>query len=307
MARFVVVTPVLNGANYIRETLASVRDQTDGDWVHYIVDGGSVDGTLEILTEAAAEDPRRRIITGPDRSLFDAGFKGIEAAQAEGLTDSRTVFSWIGSDDLLMPWAFSTLRQHFDETGAEWVAALPAVWDSEGRLEIVQPFNWYPRWLIRAGQFHNRSLGTIQMETVFFAQSLLGKVPPSTIEQIRVKRLAADFLLWREFARHARLVPLLTVTSGFRCHGANMSTVHLQGYYREIQDSGVRFPPVLLGAILRAAFRQLALLKVGFAFRDAWRDFGSRQLRSQNSSTAPEGLDRRRQTRVLGLSGVRKY
>jgi glycosyltransferase involved in cell wall biosynthesis len=286
MARFVVVTPVLNGAQYIRDTLASVRSQTEGDWVHYIIDGGSVDGTLDILSAAAAEDSRVKVITGQDRSLFDAGFKGIEAAKADGVTNPRTIFSWIGSDDLLMPWAFSTLRQHFDETDAEWVAALPAVWDSEGRLTVVQPFNWYPRWLIRSGQFHNRCLGTIQMESIFFIQGLIDKVPAHIIEEIRVKRLAADFLLWREFARHTRLVPISTAVSGFRLHEANLSSIHQEGYFREIRDSGVRFPPVWVGRTLRAGFFQLALVASGFAFRNAWRDFGSRQVRSQSSRTS---------------------
>lgn len=275
MTRFLVVTPVLNGAQFIRETLESVRSQTDDDWIHYLVDGGSVDGSLEIIAEAAEQDHRRRVITGTDRSLFDAWFKGFEHAAAAGLVDSTTICVWLGSDDLLMPWAFATLRDKFDRTGAQWVSALPSIWGRDGRVELVQPFNWYPRRLIRAGLFHNRCLGGVQMESVFFTHALLSRVPADVLEAIRIKRLAGDFLLWREFARHARLVPIMTVVAGFRWHGANLSTVQEQGYFREISESGGRVPPRWLGRILRAGFRQLAILMTGNEFRLASRNLGS--------------------------------
>lgn len=276
MPPVVVVTPVLNGASYIRETLAAISGQTDGDWVHYLVDGGSVDGTLEILTEAAAADSRRRVLTGRDKSLYDAMFKGFEQAYADGLTDPRTICVWINADDLLMPWAFATLRQNFEVTGAEWIASLPCIWDAEGRLEIVQPFNWYPRRLIRAGQFNNRILGSLQQESVFFTRSLLCRLPAESVDRIRTTRLAGDFLLWREFARYAELVPIMTVTGGFRLHGANMSSLQSEKYFDEIAAAGVRMPPRWLGRLMRAAFRQLASLKSSAMFRRTWLNFQQR-------------------------------
>jgi glycosyltransferase involved in cell wall biosynthesis len=288
MTRFVVVTPVLNGAQFIRDNLASVRAQSDGDWVHYLIDGGSVDGTLEIVTQAAEEDPRIRVVTGKDRSLFDAWFKGFEAATAEGLTTPQTICVWLGCDDLLMPWAFSTLRQQFDQTGAEWIAALPCMWDVDGRLEIVQPFNWYPRRLIRAGQFHNRSLGAMQMESIFFTHGLLSRLSSDTIERIRVRKLAGDFLLWREFSRHAELVPIMTAVAGFRLHGTNLSAVHGDRYFGEIRASGVWLPPAGLARILRAGFRQIAIVKSGGVFRSAWRRFEA----TLESSPSPEEITR---------------
>jgi glycosyltransferase involved in cell wall biosynthesis len=45
MAGFVIITPVLNGATYLAATLESIRVQTDPDWVHFLVDGGSTDGS----------------------------------------------------------------------------------------------------------------------------------------------------------------------------------------------------------------------------------------------------------------------
>jgi glycosyltransferase involved in cell wall biosynthesis len=271
MPRFVIVTPVLNGAEFIPATLDSVRAQTDGDWVHYLVDGGSTDGTLDILAQAAEEDPRRRIVTGEDRGLFDAWFKGFERAYADGITDPETICGWLGSDDLIMPWAFATLRQYFDQPGVEWVSALPCIWDAEGRLNIVQPFNWCPRRLIRAGLFNNRSIGSLQMESIFFTRRLLSRLSPDVLESIRTKKLAGDFQLWREFARHAELVPVMTAVAGFRLHGANLSSVQKDAYLREVKEAGGRLPPAPVGRVLRVSFRLLTLIKTEKRFRQAWR------------------------------------
>jgi glycosyltransferase involved in cell wall biosynthesis len=255
MAKFVVITPVLNGATYLAATLESIRVQTDPDWVHYLVDGGSTDGSLDIIERALTEDPRRRLLTGGDRGIYDAVFKGFERAHAEGMIDPDTICTWLGSDDLLMPWAVATLRERFNATGAEWMGAIPTIWDSEGRLAEVLQHCWYPRRFIRAGWCNPRILGGIQQESTFFTHSLLGKLPASTIDNIRRSRLAGDFLLWRAFARHAELVTTPTVVAGFRKHTDNRSTIHIEEYYREIQDSGVWIPPAWLAHGLQRSYR----------------------------------------------------
>lgn len=273
MTRFVIVTPVFNCASFVEQTLASVQAQTDDDWVHYLVDGGSTDGTLELLVRAAAEEPRRRLVTGRDRGMYDALFKGFEHAAADGFWDPNAICVWLNGDDLLMPWAFARLRQAFDETAAEWITALPAGWDKEGRLALVQPYNWYPRRLIRAGQFNGRSLGWIQQESTFFTCSLLSRLSDGTIETIRQNRLAGDFLLWREFSRHTRLVPIATAVAGFRYHGNNASATQLEQYFKEIEAAGVWVPPSWLGRLLRVCFRPLALLGSARTFRRNYEEF----------------------------------
>lgn len=280
MTRFVVITPVLNGAKYIKATLDSIRAQTDQDWIHYLVDGGSTDGTLDILAKAVAEDTRRRIVTGKDRGLYDALFKGFERARADGVAEPDTISVWLGSDDLLMPWAFATLREKFDETGAQWMTALAGLWDFQGRLVVVQPANWYPRKLIRAGLFNNRTLGSIQQESTFFTYGLLSRLPGDTVEKIRTHKLAGDFILWRELARYAKLVPITSTVAGFRKHGGNLSTVKLDTYYQEIRNSGVWLPPAWLGRVLRLGYRPLASMVTGLNFRRSCQEFeaGNAQL-----------------------------
>ena len=70
--RFFAITPVLNGAEYLRAALASIDAQSCGDWIHFVVDGGSVDGTQDIVRKSIAQEPRRHLIEGTDRGLYDA-------------------------------------------------------------------------------------------------------------------------------------------------------------------------------------------------------------------------------------------
>lgn len=60
-----VVTPVYNGAPYLRECIESVLAQTYPHWDYTIVNNCSTDGTLDIAQEYAARDPRIHVHTNP--------------------------------------------------------------------------------------------------------------------------------------------------------------------------------------------------------------------------------------------------
>src|SRR3954449_2499173 len=68
-----IVTPCLNAAATLPATLASVRAQGYPGVEHIVVDGGSTDGTLELLQAAEGI----RWISEPDGGLADAMNKGI--------------------------------------------------------------------------------------------------------------------------------------------------------------------------------------------------------------------------------------
>lgn len=266
MRRFVIVTPVLNGATFIRKTLDCIAAQ-GGSWAHYVVDGGSTDGTQDIVRAAAGSDPRRRLLEGKDKGIYDAVFRGFDQAKSDGFDRPTDIYLWLNSDDLMMPWALATLEQAFERTGADWITALPCLWDAEGRLVLVSPYAWHPRSLIRMGLFHGQGLGWIQQESSFFTRRLLDQISRDAISSIREKKLAGDFLLWQEFARHTAPVAIASAVSGFRSHGANASTLQMPRYYAELRQAGVRIVPSWLGKLLRIAFRPLALLQAGALVR----------------------------------------
>jgi glycosyltransferase involved in cell wall biosynthesis len=86
-----VVTPALNCSRFIEQTILSVSAQDYPRIEHIVVDGGSTDGTLEIL----ARYPGLRWISEPDRGQSNAINKGVGMAQGE-------IIAWLNADDLYL-------------------------------------------------------------------------------------------------------------------------------------------------------------------------------------------------------------
>jgi len=78
-----VVTVVLNAAHCIDRCIASVRGQTYDNIEYLVIDGGSTDGTLEIL--ARYRDRIDYLVSEPDRGLYHAMNKGIRASKGDFL------------------------------------------------------------------------------------------------------------------------------------------------------------------------------------------------------------------------------
>jgi glycosyltransferase involved in cell wall biosynthesis len=91
-----VVTVAYNAVTTIADTIRSVSDQTHQDIEHIMVDGGSTDGTLDVL-----EKNRGRIaklVSEPDNGLYDAMNKGIHLATGDvvGFLNADDVYAHAG-------------------------------------------------------------------------------------------------------------------------------------------------------------------------------------------------------------------
>jgi len=93
-----VVTAVYNRRATIEAAVESVRRQTYGDIEHIVQDGGSDDGTLDLLQSLSGPD--MRLETGRDGGIYDAINRGIARATGDviGLMHSDDLF---GSDTVL--------------------------------------------------------------------------------------------------------------------------------------------------------------------------------------------------------------
>ena len=74
-----IVTPVLNAARFLPDLLASLRAQDYPHIEHIVVDGGSTDGSIEMIRAAAGVT----LVTGHDRGMYDAINRGFEMARGE--------------------------------------------------------------------------------------------------------------------------------------------------------------------------------------------------------------------------------
>lgn len=76
-----VITVVFNGAEHLEEAMLSVLGQDYADLEYIIIDGGSTDGSLDIIKRY--EDRIDYWVSEPDRGIYDAMNKGIAAARGE--------------------------------------------------------------------------------------------------------------------------------------------------------------------------------------------------------------------------------
>jgi glycosyltransferase involved in cell wall biosynthesis len=95
-----IVTPSYNQAAYLDEALRSVAEQDYPAIEHVVVDGGSTDGSVEIIESFA--DRLAWWVSEPDAGQADALNKGF--AQANG-----QILGWLNSDDVLLPGAISAV------------------------------------------------------------------------------------------------------------------------------------------------------------------------------------------------------
>ena len=101
-----ILTPSLNNSAVIRDCLESVRAQDYPEIEHILIDGGSIDDTLQI---AQTFPHLAGIISGPDEGIYDAINKGIIRASGE-------VIAVLNADDFyLHPAVISHVVQAFKE------------------------------------------------------------------------------------------------------------------------------------------------------------------------------------------------
>ena len=201
MPRISVVTPSLNQRAFVRETLRSVLDQDYPDLEYVVIDGGSTDGSTDVIREH--EDRLAWWVSEPDRGHPDAINKGFARTSGE-------IMCWINSSDMYYPWTFATLAQIFTELPeVEWIMGVPSEFGLSGGPKKVAPayFNVYD-FLAGHGRW-------IQQESVFWRRGLWeragGKLDVS-------KPRVADFDLWLRFLRLTPLYHVETVLGGFRNH-----------------------------------------------------------------------------------------
>ena len=221
LPRISIVTPSYQQAVYIEETLRSVLDQGYPDLEHIVIDGGSSDGTVDILRRYA---PRFAYWeSSRDRGQYDAVERGLRRATGE-------VMGWLNSDDLHFPWTLRAVAGIFAAyPEVEWICSLEAGHlDKLGMCAAWNPVGGYAREAFLDGRFlgHRPSVPTVgqrgwmQQEAMFWRRGLWERSGARLGDQ----KLAADFDLWARFYEHAELVGVGTPLALFRFHPDQRST-----------------------------------------------------------------------------------
>jgi len=101
-----IITPSFNRKWAIATCIESLQRQVGAEYEHLIIDGGSTDGTLTILQEAAAADRRIRFISEQDAGMYDAVNKGMRMASGD-------VVAYLNTDDFYLPGALARVLEVF--------------------------------------------------------------------------------------------------------------------------------------------------------------------------------------------------
>lgn len=214
--KFSVVTPCLNAAAHIEETVASVANQSivrDGSaqLQHLVYDGGSTDGTLEILRRL--EQPHMRIESRADGGMYEALARGLQSADGE-------VLAYLNAGDYFHPHAFSVVREVMaSHADCRWLTGWATEYSASGAAVRLQvPFRYRAR-LHRCGAY-GRLLPCVQQESTFWKRELMQRVDFARLARLRV---AGDYYLWRCFAETEQLHIVSAQLGGFRLHAGQLS------------------------------------------------------------------------------------
>jgi cellulose synthase/poly-beta-1,6-N-acetylglucosamine synthase-like glycosyltransferase len=141
-----IITPSLNQAAFIEAAIESVLAQDYPQIEYLVVDGGSSDGTLDILRSYG---PRIRWISESDAGQSDAIDKGVRLTRGQ-------VLAWLNADDIYLPGAVSRAVAAFAED-ADRALVYGEAQDIDMHGHVVGPSRqiepWSMRRLLEFGDF----------------------------------------------------------------------------------------------------------------------------------------------------------
>jgi glycosyltransferase involved in cell wall biosynthesis len=196
-----IVTPSFNQVTFVERTIRSVIDQQYPGLEYVIIDGGSTDGSREIIEQY--QQSLSYCVSEPDRGHAHALNKGFARTTGD-------IMGWINSSDTHYPWTLQTVAEIFTQLPqVAWIMGIPTeLGCSDGPLSVSPAHsNVYD---ILAGDYRR-----IQQESVFWRRSLWEEAGGALDETLRA---AADFDLWLRFFRLADLFHVQTILAGFRVH-----------------------------------------------------------------------------------------
>ena len=212
-----IITVCYNSERFIGETISSVLTQSNVDLEYVIVDGGSVDGTVEVIQRYAESDGRIIWCSEPDHGIADAMNKGVAMA-------SGSVVAHLNSDDYYAhPQVLARIDGCFtDNPQASWLTG--------GFTFVSKNGTFIKNIRVRRYSFSRLVRGNILLHPATFIRrdlfNAVGGFDPTL-------NYCMDYELFLRLGEIADPITHDEQLACFRVHDASRSLVHAEKAYAE--------------------------------------------------------------------------
>jgi len=220
MKKISIVTASFNSEKFIEQTINSILSQNYPNLEYIIIDGGSSDGTVNIIKKY--ENSIAYWISEKDNGMYDAINKGFQKSTGD-------IMGWLNSDDLLHPGSLSIINQIFSQLdNINWITGIPTKCNSKSRtLKVAE----LPIWTKE--KYYLGRLKSIQQESTFWTRSLWDKAGSRLDEQYS---LAADHELWAKFFLYDDLYTTNSLLGCFRKHDYQLTEEKKDEYFMQVNQ-----------------------------------------------------------------------
>jgi hypothetical protein len=214
--KITLVTTVLNDKAHIARCMESILSQNYPNLEYIVLDGGSTDGTKEIIERYQSKLTQYN--SCPDPGHYAAIQRGLRSSTGE-------IISWINSDDILAPYSLRLIASVFTERKEiDWLTGRICMTSEQNDLDISN----FCHPADAASYFDDAfDRPFIQQEGTFWRRSLWERSGSSL--DLRLA-LAADMELWTRFFQHANLFTL-TVPLGVFMRRKGQRSAALKNQY----------------------------------------------------------------------------
>lgn len=246
-----VVTAVYNGAEFIEDNILSVKNQKYPHIEHIIIDGGSRDGTVDIIKRYAGTY-NLRWVSEKDGGVYDAFNKGFMKARGD-------IFTWLDGDNYF--------HSNVVESVMDIFRAVPAVDIVHGDVDIVD--------------YHGKYLRTYRAPNISFRNALIKNTSAIPLQPAAFFRkewyqkangfdlrypIAADYDFWLNVLQYDPRVYCFHKVLGSYRRGKNANSQSVRGVMRGMEEM------LVIGAIHHqpAYARLLMVTKYSFGLISAF-------------------------------------
>jgi glycosyltransferase involved in cell wall biosynthesis len=220
-----IITPSFNQGKFIDENIQSVLAQNYPNFEHIIIDGGSSDGTVDILKKY----PHLKWVSEPDQGQASALNKGFRMATGD-------VIGWLNSDDSYLPRTFEVVARAFDKS-LGWSVVMGDVQATDESGRVIGLLQNKPKSFRELLQFWYPGLRAFHQPGIFFLKEALNQA--GWLDESL--HFAMDYDLWLRMIQKHEFHRVDATFARYRFHAASKSSFGWEGFKPEWERVSERY------------------------------------------------------------------